>query len=87
MQALMVVAMIVGAAMMALAGWILLFRTGHVLHLAHHTHRTSPEWVQNWPGHRVIFRDWYPAYLRVGGVLAWLLAAALLAMAAMRVWR
>lgn len=87
MQVLMVAAMVVAAAMTAFAGWILLFRTGHVLHLAHHTHRTSPPWVQNWPGHRVIFKSWYPVYLRVGGVCAWLLALALLTLAGLRVWR
>lgn len=86
MQMVTVAALIVAAAMTAVAGWMLLFRTGHLLHLAHHTHRTSPAWVQNWPGHRVIFKDWYPAYLRVGGVFAWLLTAALLMMAGLRIW-
>lgn len=84
MEISVVIAMVVVALALGLCGWVFLFRTGHVLHLAHHTHRTSPRWVQNWPGHRLIFRSWYPAYLRAGGVMAWLLAACLLALAWLR---
>ncbi len=79
MQVSEVVAMIAVAGLLGFCGWLLLFRTGHILHLAHHNHRTSPRWIQDVPGHRVIFKPWYPTYLRVGGICAWLLALSLVA--------
>jgi hypothetical protein len=72
-----IIAMIAVALLLGFCGWLLLFRTGHILHLAHHNHRTSPRWIQDVPGHRVIFKPWYPTYLRIGGVFAWLLALSL----------
>ena len=75
------VAMLSVAVVLVFCGWLFLFRTRHVLHLARHTHRTSPGWIQNWPGHRLIFKSWYPVYLRCGGILAWLLAACLISVA------
>jgi len=81
------IAMFAVAVVLAFCGWLLLFRTGHVVHLARHTHRTSPRWVQNWPFHSHVHRDWYPAYLRVGGVCAWLLALCLLVRAVLTLVR
>ncbi|HTV82275.1 MAG TPA: hypothetical protein VME18_06460 [Acidobacteriaceae bacterium] len=80
-------AMVAVAVVLAFCGWLLLFRTGHILHLAHHSHRTSPRWIQEVPGHRVIFKPWYPTYLRTGGVFAWLLALSLLVRAALYLMR
>lgn len=87
MHVSMVIAMIAVAAMLGFCGWLLLFRTDHILHLAHHNHRTSPRWMQEAPGHRVIFKPWYPAYLRIGGVFAWLLALCLIVRVALGVMR
>jgi hypothetical protein len=87
MQISAAIAMIAVALMLGFCGWLFLFRTGHILHLAHHTHRNSPRWVQNWPGHRIIFKPWYPTYLRFGGIFAWLVALSLLAMAVLNVAR
>lgn len=81
MHVAVVAAMIAVAVVLGFCGWLLIFRTGHILHLAHHNHRTSPRWIQEVPGHRLIFKSWYPAYLRTGGVVAWLLALALVARA------
>jgi len=77
MHVSVMIAMIAVAVVLAFCGWVLLFRTGHILHLVHHNHRTSPRWIQDVPGHRLIFKPWYPIYLRVGGVCAWLLALCL----------
>jgi len=63
---------------LGLFGWLLLFRTGHIVHHARRRHPSSPGWIQNWPFHRMIFKPWYPAYLRFGGVFAWLLAVSLI---------
>jgi hypothetical protein len=87
MQISAVVAMITVAVALGFCGWLLLFRTGHILHLAHHNHRTSPRWIQEVPGHRLIFKPWYPTYLRIGGVCAWLLALSLLMKAVLLVVR
>lgn len=81
------IAMIAVALLLGFFGWALLFRTAHILHLAHHNHRTSPRWMQEVPGHRVIFKPWYPTYLRVGGVCAWLLAVCLVVKAVLLVAR
>ena len=62
-------------------GWLLLFRTHHIVEHARRRHPVSPGWIQNWPFHRMIFKPWYPAYLRFGGIFAWLLALCLISMA------
>ena len=64
---------------LGLFGWLLLFRTRFIVHHAGRRHPVSPGWVQNWPFHRMIFKPWYPAYLRFGGLFAWLLAVSLAA--------
>jgi hypothetical protein len=77
MHVSVMIAMLAVAGILGFCGWIFLFRTGHVVHLARHTHRVSPRWVQNWPFHGHVHRDWYPGYLRVGGIVSWLLALCL----------
>lgn len=69
------------AAILACFGWLLLFRTHAIVDHARRRHPVSPGWIQNWPFHRMIFKPWYPAYLRFGGMFAWLLAACLIAVA------
>jgi hypothetical protein len=75
------------AGVLGFFGWLLLFGTARIVHHARQTHRASPRWVQNWPFHRLIFKSWYPLYLRCGGVLAWLLAACLMGVAVLGVAR
>lgn len=69
------------AAALACCGWLLLFRTHTIVAHARRRHPVSPGWIQNWPFHRMIFKPWYPAYLRFGGMFAWLLAACLVSAA------
>ncbi len=71
-------------AALAGCGWLLLFRTHHIVAHARRRHPVSPGWIQNWPFHRMIFKPWYPAYLRFGGIFAWLLAVWLVSIALLR---
>ncbi len=64
-------------AVLICCGWLLLFRTHAIVAHARRRHPGSPAWIRNWPFHRMIFKPWYPAYLRFGGIFAWLLAVCL----------
>jgi len=81
------IAAIAVAVALGLYGWFLLFKTSMIVNTARHTHRHSPAWIQNWPFHRMIFKPWYPAYLRCGGVFAWLVALCLLLIARIHLMR
>jgi hypothetical protein len=72
------------ATALACGGWLLLFRTNAIVAHARRRHPISPSWIQNWPFHRMIFKSWYPAYLRFGGIFAWLLAVCLISAAVLK---
>ncbi|HTX40799.1 MAG TPA: hypothetical protein VMD25_03135 [Acidobacteriaceae bacterium] len=74
-------------AALAGGGWLLLFRTQAIVAHARRRHPASPAWIQNWPFHRMIFKPWYPAYLRFGGIFAWLLAVCLVSAALLELLR
>jgi hypothetical protein len=75
MEHLMVPATVVGAIFLASVGSFCLLKPVIVQHWFQRQHNRSPKFVQNLPLSKLIFKAWYPTYLRFWGVFAWLFAA------------
>jgi hypothetical protein len=68
----MIPATVVGAIFLAAIGSFCLLRPVTVQHWFQRQYNRSPKFVQNLPLSNLIFKGWYPAYLRFWGVFAWL---------------
>ena len=69
----MVPATVGGAIFLASIASLCLFRPVSVQQWFQRRHNASNKFVQNWPFSKLIFKAWYPTYLRFMGVLAWIL--------------
>jgi hypothetical protein len=74
MEHLMVSATVVGAIFAATIGSFCLLKPVSVQHWFQRQHNRSNKFVQNLPFSKLIFKPWYPTYLRFMGVFVWMFA-------------
>ena len=66
---LMIPATVLAAVFLAFVGTLCVFRPVHVQGWFQRQHNKSNKFVQNYPFARLVFKPWYPAYLRFMEVL------------------
>ncbi len=74
MEQLMIPATSAAAIFLAFMGYFCIFRPARVQEYLQRAHNRSNRLVQNLPFAKMIFKPWYPTYLRFWGAFAWMIA-------------
>jgi hypothetical protein len=64
----------VACVFLALVGAVCIFKPENMQAWFQRRHNRSNKFVQNYPFAKLIFKPWYPTYLRFMGVWAWMFA-------------
>jgi hypothetical protein len=71
---LMIPAITAAAICLAFVGAFCIFKPERMQAWLQRRHNRSNKFVQNYPFAKLIFKPWYPTYLRFMGVWAWMFA-------------
>jgi hypothetical protein len=74
MEHLMIPATMAAAVFLALVGSFCIFKPERMQAWCQRQHNSSNKFFQNYPFAKLIFKPWYPTYLRFMGVWAWMFA-------------
>jgi hypothetical protein len=74
MEHLKIPATVIAAVFLAFVGTICIFKPVRMQAWILRQHRASNKSIRRYPFSNLIFKPWYPTYLRVMGVWAWLFA-------------
>ena len=74
MDHLMIPATAAAAVVLAFVGAFCIFRPERIQGWLQRRHNRGSRFVQNYPLARLVFKPWYPTYLRFMGVWAWMFA-------------
>ena len=74
MEHMQIPATVTAAVFLVFVGAFCVFKPTSIQAWLQRRHNKSNKFVQNYPLAKLIFKPWYPTYLRVMGVWAWMFA-------------
>ena len=74
MERLMIPATLAAAVFLTFIGAFCIFKPEDMQSWLQNRHNRSSKFVQNYPFAKLIFKPWYPTYLRFMGVWVWIFA-------------